>query len=230
LNSKQLGKYLEVRRSAVNRELRALVHRGEPPIIFSPLRHTVASGGKRLRALLTLLACEAVGGPRRVAIHAAVAIECLHNFTLIHDDVMDDSPVRRGRQTVHAKWNESVAILAGDQLIALGYCRLLKGGTRHRDVLRIFTRAFRDVCEGQGYDMDFESRKRVSMREYRTMIDKKTARVIAAATEIGAVLGGGTRTQIASLRAFGGNLGMAFQVRDDLLDVTGTPGKFGKTS
>lgn len=211
----------------MERELGLLVSGGEPSILFSPLRHTVSSGGKRLRALLVLLGCESVGGRARRALRPAVAIECLHNFTLIHDDVMDESPVRRGRPTVHEKWNPSVAILAGDHLIALGYGHLLDGAVSPA-VLRVFNRAFLDVCEGQGYDMDFESRRRITMHQYRLMIGKKTARVIAAAAEIGALTGGGTPSEVASLRKYGQDLGMAFQIRDDVLDVTGTTEQFGK--
>lgn len=207
----------------------ASVKSGKPSILFSPLRYVVSAGGKRLRALLTLICCEAVGGRADRAMGAAVAIECLHNFTLIHDDLMDESPVRRGRPTVHTRWNDNVAILAGDQLLALAYGALLRGGrTTTPPVFRVFTRAYRDVCEGQGYDMEFESRKRVTMKQYRTMIEKKTARIIAAAAEIGAMIGGGSRREIAALRTYGIRVGMAFQIRDDVLDVTGTTKDFGK--
>ncbi|HLF14458.1 MAG TPA: polyprenyl synthetase family protein [Bacteroidota bacterium] len=224
----------------MNRELRVLVMSGKPAIVYAPLRHALSSGGKRLRALLVLLASNAVGGNDAVALPAAVAVECLHNFTLIHDDVMDRSPVRRGRPTVHAKWNDAVAVLAGDQLMALGYESLLGGEGRRVQagkgkpragaarILSVYTRAYRHVCEGQGYDLEFEGRRAVTMREYRRMIELKTARVIAAAAEIGALAGGGSPEEVRALRGYGERLGLAFQIRDDVLDVTGVQKEFGK--
>jgi geranylgeranyl diphosphate synthase, type II len=241
LTSVQVRRYLDSRRKLVDRELRRLAVSGKPPIVYEPIRHTFASGGKRLRAIITLLACSAVGGRESAALGAAVAVESLHNFTLIHDDVMDRSPVRRGRPTVHAKWNDAVAILSGDQLLSLGYQALLARGNgaraagnagdrraRAEGLLAAYTRALREVCEGQGYDLAFEARASVTMREYIGMIDLKTARVIAAAAEIGALSGGGTAAQAKALRAYGRNLGLAFQIRDDVLDVTGSPKEFGK--
>ena len=218
----------------MNRGLRRLVGSGKPAIVYAPLRHTLLSGGKRLRALLVLLGCNAVGGTDANALSAAVAVECLHNFTLIHDDVMDRSPVRRGRPTVHAKWNDAVAVLAGDQLMSLGYQVLLGAGRNGKNglgverILTVYTHAYRDVCEGQGFDLEFEGRRAVTMREYRKMIDLKTARVIAAAAEIGALAGGGKPAEVRSLRAYGRRLGLAFQIRDDELDVTGNQEEFGK--
>jgi geranylgeranyl diphosphate synthase type II len=175
LTAVQVRRYLDSRRKLIDRELRRLPAAGKPPIVYDPIRHTFASGGKRLRAIITLLACSAVGGDESAALGAAVAVESLHNFTLIHDDVMDRSPVRRGRPTVHAKWNDAVAILSGDQLLALGYGALLDGGrwagrargTRkipREKLLGAYTRAFREVCEGQGYDLAFEGRRSVTMR------------------------------------------------------------------
>lgn len=211
--------------------------------MYGPIRHTLASGGKRLRAIITLLACGAVGGNESAALGAAVAVEALHNFTLIHDDVMDRSPMRRGRPTVHAKWNDAVAILSGDQLLSLGYRSLLAGGgggrargerypglrrTGTEKLVAVYTRAFREVCEGQGYDLAFEARRSVTMREYLEMIDLKTARVIAAAAELGAIAGGGSSAQAKALGTYGRNLGLAFQIRDDVLDVTGSAKEFGK--
>jgi geranylgeranyl diphosphate synthase type II len=161
--------------------------------------------------------------------NAAVAIEILHNFTLVHDDVMDHAALRRSRPTVHAKWDENVAILAGDELVAYAYRSLLKSPPAVAGViLRVFTDAFIEVCEGQGFDKEFESRRDVTPGEYLRMIEKKTARVISAATQIGAIIGGGTARQIEALRAFGEQLGLAFQIQDDLLDVDGDERVFGK--
>jgi geranylgeranyl diphosphate synthase type II len=239
LTAVQVRRYLESRRKLIDRELRRLPAAGKPATVYDPIRHTFASGGKRLRAIITLLACGAVGGNESAALGAAVAIESLHNFTLVHDDVMDRSPVRRGRPTVHAKWSDAVAILSGDQMLALGYGAMLAGagGTRETGgrrapragaMLAAYTRAFREVCEGQGYDLAFEVRRSVTIREYLAMIDLKTARVIAAAAEIGALAGGGTAAQARALRTYGRDLGLAFQIRDDVLDVTGTTKEFGK--
>jgi len=229
LNSTGLQRYLDLRRSLVNRELDRILRGRKPAIIYGPLRHVLKSGGKRLRAVLVFLASDAVGGDPRRALPAAVAVECLHNFTLIHDDVMDASPVRRGRQTVHSRWNEAVAILAGDQLIALGF-EALTGGPQEPPsrAVRVFTRAFIDVCDGQGLDIEFEGRGGVSMKAYMNMIDLKTARVIAAAAELGALFGGGSPPQVRALRRYGESLGLAFQIMDDLLDVVGTTKELGK--
>lgn len=193
------------------------------------MRYVLSSGGKRLRAMLVLLSAEAVGGRTAPALDAAAAIEILHNFTLVHDDVMDHAVLRRNRPTVHARWDENVAILAGDELIAYAYRSLLKSPpARAGAILEVFTDAFIEVCEGQGFDKEFESRRDVTLIEYVRMIEKKTARVIAAATQIGGIIGGGTARQISTLRTFGEQLGLAFQIQDDLLDVDGDEQVFGK--
>jgi geranylgeranyl diphosphate synthase type II len=183
-----------------------------------------------MRGLLTLLACESVGGNSRHALDAAAAIEMLHNFTLIHDDVMDNAALRRHRPTVHTKWNANVAILAGDELIALAYESLLKTKSKNiHEIVRVFTNAFIEVCEGQGFDKEYEDKRSVTASEYLLMIKKKTACVISAAAEIGALAGEGTPRQILSLKTFGEHLGIAFQINDDLLDITGDEREFGKT-
>jgi len=229
LESTGLGRYLELRRDLIDRELARLVRGRKPATIYDPLKYVLSPGGKRLRAILVLMACDAVGGNAGRALPAALAVECLHNFTLIHDDVMDEAPVRHGRRTVHTRWNGAVAILAGDQLLALGY-RALTGGTRTPPgaALGVFTAAFTDVCEGQGFDLEHEARRAVTMREYMRMIELKTARVIAAAAELGGLFGGGSPRQVRALRRYGERLGMAFQIMDDLLDVVGSPRTFGK--
>lgn len=186
-------------------------------------------GGKRLRAVLTLLACEAAGGKTAVALPAAVAIELLHNFTLIHDDIMDKADLRRGRPTVHKRWSGDIAILSGDQLAAVAYCELLRTKC-HRlpEMTRVFTGAFNTVCEGQAYDMEFEQRGDVRAADYLMMIDKKTAAVISAAAELGALAADAPAPAVRALRAFGMFVGRAFQLRDDILDIEGSEQEIGK--
>jgi geranylgeranyl diphosphate synthase, type II len=197
--------------------------------VYEPIRYTLSGGGKRLRAVLVLLSCEAVGGRGAKALDAAVAVELLHNFTLIHDDVMDHAELRRGKPAVHRKWDENVAILAGDELIAQAFRLLLKTKSdRLAQIAGVYTDALVQVCEGQGFDKEFECRQDVTMQEYFRMIAQKTGRVISASMEIGALIGGGSPRQVAMLRRFGEHLGRAFQVRDDLLDITGDPDEFGK--
>jgi geranylgeranyl diphosphate synthase type II len=201
-----------------------------PRSIYQPMSYILSSGGKRVRPVLVLLSCEAVGGNSRQALPAAVAIEILHNFTLVHDDVMDNASLRRGRPTIHTKWDTNIAILTGDQMAASAYQMLLRiDSTRIRGVAEVFTNAFNEVCEGQGLDKEFESQSDVDLNDYLIMIAKKTGRVIAASAEIGALIGGGSRREVTALRRFGEYIGLAFQVKDDLLDVTGDEREFGKT-
>jgi geranylgeranyl diphosphate synthase, type II len=201
-----------------------------PRSVYEPIRYVFQTGGKRVRSVLTLLSCEAVGGKARNALGAAVAIEILHNFTLVHDDVMDNAELRRGCPTVHRRWDTNVAILSGDQMIPSAYRLLLTNSLPRKErALEVFTDAFKQVCEGQGLDKEFELRSDVTLRDYFVMIRKKTGRVITAATEIGALAGGGSQEQVTTLRKFGECLGRAFQLQDDLLDIVGSEPEFGKT-
>jgi geranylgeranyl pyrophosphate synthase len=160
----------------------------------------------------------------------AVAIELLHNFTLVHDDIMDHDDLRRGHATVHTKWDESVAILAGDGLIGLAYRQLLKTPPQYLvPVCQLFTEGVVEVCEGQAFDKEFESRDDVSLPEYFRMIGKKTGRLITMATQIGAILGGGSDAEVEILRQYGQILGTAFQIQDDLLDIVESEDVIGKT-
>ena len=220
----------------IDRRLQTLVDKGDqkPRSIMVPLRYVLSSGGKRIRPVLLLLAYEAVSGKRadaggsQGAVSSAMAVEALHNFTLVHDDIMDNAPSRRGRATVHAKWDENTAILVGDELVALAYRALLSARTpRLREVLQVFTEGLLEVCEGQGFDKEFESRSDVTLDEYLKMIEMKTGRMVAVTLEIGALLGGGTQAEVNALRKYGCHIGRAFQIQDDLLDVTGGK-QFGK--
>ncbi len=222
----QYQRYKEV----VDQQLRSCVKKNEPRSLYQPVRYVLSGGGKRIRPLLVLLSCEAVGGSMRQAQHAAVAIEVLHNFTLVHDDIMDNAPSRRGRPTVHTKWDTNIAILVGDELVALAYRELLK--TRSPYIARvadIFTEGVVEVCEGQAYDKEFETRKHVSLDEYLLMIGKKTGKMVSVASEMGAVIGGGSASEIRALRSYGTSIGRAFQIQDDLLDVVADEKEFGKT-
>ena len=217
-------------KSLVDEQLRRCITKSEPRSLYGPARYVLSGGGKRIRPLLVMLACEAVGGTIRQAVPAAVAIEILHNFTLVHDDIMDNASSRRGRATVHKRWDTNIAILVGDELVAIAYRELLKTQSpRIARVVDIFTEGVVDVCEGQAYDKDFESRKRVTLNEYLLMIGKKTGKMVSVASEMGAVIGGGTGSEIKALRLYGTNVGRAFQIQDDLLDVIADEKAFGKT-
>jgi len=217
-------------RDAVNARILAAVQKPGPVTLYEPMRYIFEAGGKRLRPILLLLSCEAVGGEECQALDAAVAVELLHTFTLIHDDVMDHDDTRRGRPTIHNKWDVSVAILSGDGLVALSYDYLLRTPSRESARLgSLFSRALLEVCEGQALDKEFESRWDVTLDEYFTMIAKKTATLIALCGELGGIIGGGTPQQLQALRDFGYHLGVAFQIQDDLLDITADEKELGKT-
>jgi geranylgeranyl diphosphate synthase type II len=193
-------------------------------------RYVLLGGGKRVRSVILILSCEAVGGTAVHALNAAAAVEIMHNFTLVHDDIMDNADARRGRPTVHKKWSVNDALLVGDELLGAAYeALLLTPGSAHRRLVGVLTQGLLDVCEGQALDLEFEGRTEVSVKEYFRMIGKKTGALIATATELGGLVGRGTRVQVAALRRFGLRLGRAFQVQDDLLDVVGDPHDFGKT-
>jgi len=202
----------------------------EPAWLYQPVHYLFEGGGKRIRPILTLLACEAVGGERAGALPAAVAVELLHNFTLVHDDIMDRSTKRRGRDTVHVKWNESAAILSGDVMMGMAM-RLLMRSAHHAprplDVIDAFSTGLIEVCDGQALDLAFMDRADVTPEEYFTMIEKKTARLLEMSVAIGANVGGATNGRVAALRAFAREIGIAFQLQDDILDVTGSEA-FGK--
>jgi len=202
----------------------------QPVSLYEPIRYFLSIGGKRLRPILLILSSHAVGGSTDQAIDAAVAIELLHNFTLVHDDIMDQDHLRRGQSTVHVKWDESVAILAGDGLIGLAYRQLMKLPPQYLiPVSKLFTEGVIEVCEGQAFDKEFEDREDVNLKDYFLMIGKKTGRLITMATQIGAILGGGTDEEIEILTDYGSIIGTAFQIQDDLLDIFSSEEVIGKT-
>ena len=201
----------------------------EPAELYEPIAYTLNLGGKRIRPLLVLIGCDLFRGDVEKAGPAILAIELFHNFTLLHDDIMDRAPIRRGKETVYKKWNTSVAILSGDTMFALA-CEHLS--QLDPDILALalseFTRTARLVCEGQQYDMNFETRERVSLGEYLEMIRLKTAVLIGSSLKLGAILAKAPPAETAKVFSFGENIGMAFQLQDDLLDVFGDEQKFGK--
>ena len=210
-------------------ELRSMKWPREPRLLYEPIAYSLEEGGKRIRPVALLMACSAFRGGIDAAKPAAMAIEVFHNFTLLHDDIMDRSDMRRGKPAVHTRWNDNVAILSGDAMMIWAY-RLLSQCDEAvlPQLLAVFTDVAVGVCEGQQYDMDFESRDDVTVEEYLRMIELKTAVLLAGALKIGALCGGAEPVQAELLYRFGIDLGMAFQLQDDLLDTYGDPAVFGK--
>ena len=229
MNSAQSRKLYDRELKKIENKIARLLVNHNPKSLYEPCSYIMSSGGKRLRPLLVILSAGAVGNEYKKVYNAAVAVELFHNFTLVHDDIMDNSDKRRGKQTVHVKYDLSSAILTGDNLIALAYKSLLKDcGADCRDVIGTFTQGIIEVCEGQSYDKDFEQQKNVSISDYKLMIQKKTAALCETCCSIGAQISGGSDAEIKALSAYGKNLGMAFQIQDDLLDIYGDEKEFGK--
>ena len=213
----------------INHEIAKLNWEREPKGLYAPIAYTMAAGGKRVRPQLTMIACGIFGGNEQEVAPAAMALEVFHNFTLLHDDVMDKAEVRRGRPTVHIQWNENTAILSGDQMMIEAYKLLAEvPESKLHKVLRLFNEMATEICEGQQYDVDFESQEHVTIEEYLKMIRLKTSVLLATALQIGSYLAGANEAQQEALYQFGINVGLAFQIQDDILDVWGDPKTFGK--
>ncbi len=194
----------------------------EPELLYMPIIYSMSGGGKRLRPVLLLLTAEAFGGSAEEAMPAALAVEIFHNFTLLHDDIMDNADVRRGKPSVYAKWGGNVALLSGDAMLISAYKSLAKvSSERLPRVLNIFSDMALEVCEGQQYDMDFESMSKVSVEEYMQMIERKTSALLSGSAMIGATMAGASEEDVKKIYRFATELGLAFQLQDDVLDSFG---------
>ncbi len=219
-----LEKYKEIIDEALLKYLNSLPGHS----IYDPIKYIVNLGGKRFRSSLTLLAADLYGGDPILAIKEAMAIELFHNFTLVHDDIMDEATLRRGKQTVHEKWSRNDAILSGDLLYALVNQILAESKPSSQSIHSVFHQTAIEVCEGQSFDMIFEEKNMVSEEEYLNMIKLKTAVLVACALKMGAMVGGASEKDAHFLYNFGINLGIAFQIHDDILDAYPIGEKFGK--
>lgn len=226
----EFEKYYKNLQEKIDIKLTSLIKKDYPINLYSPIKYALSQKGKRIRPILLIFSCETIGGNIKDCFDAAIAIEILHDFTLVHDDIMDDDYIRRGSKTVHAKWDKNVALLCGDGLNALAYSSLLKSNGKYiKRITSIFSEGIVKICEGQSLDKDFESIKKVDIDEYMYMIEMKTGVLMSISSEIGAILGNGSEKQIRALKNFGMNLGIAFQIQDDLLDVVSDKKTLGKT-
>ena len=210
----------------VNQAIAAIPYPEQPSQLYEPIAYHMALGGKRVRPVLVLMACDALGGEDDVALDAALGVEMFHNFTLLHDDVMDNADVRRGKPTVHRRWNSNTAILSGDTMLTLATQFIARTG--NKAVMDLFNKTAIEIYEGQQWDMDFEDRNDVTVDEYINMISLKTSVLLGCALKTGALLADGTEEDCDTLYDAGVTMGLAFQLQDDLLDVWGDPKTFGK--
>ncbi|WP_142784868.1 polyprenyl synthetase family protein [Changchengzhania lutea] len=201
----------------------------EPENLYLPIQYILKLGGKRLRPVLTLMTAEVFNSDYKIALNAALSIEVFHNFSLVHDDIMDAAPLRRGQETVHEKWDVNAGILSGDAMLIMAY-QLFEtyDSATFQQLAKLFSKTALEVCEGQQYDVDFETRDDVRVEEYLKMIEYKTAVLVGAAMKMGAIVAGASEDDQRNIYEFGKNLGIAFQLQDDYLDAFGDPETFGK--
>lgn len=211
------------------KHLEAFIKPKEPTSLYSPIHYIIQLGGKRLRPTLTLMTAEIFGCDYQKALDAALSVEVFHNFSLVHDDIMDDAPLRRGKETVHEKWDINTGILSGDAMLIMAYQLFENYESKvFQSLAKLFSKTALEVCEGQQYDVDFETRDDVTIPEYLKMIEYKTAVLVGAAMKMGAIVAGASESCQNSIYEFGKNLGIAFQLQDDYLDAFGDPETFGK--
>lgn len=220
-----IDKYIEI----INNAIASIDYPQSPFGLYAPVKYQLDMGGKRVRPLLTVMACDMFGGDIEEAISPALGLEIFHNFTLLHDDVMDKADIRRGRPTVHKAWNENTAILSGDAMQIIATQKVCEAPLRVlKEVLDLYNKTALEICEGQQFDMEFETREDVTREEYIEMIRLKTAVLIGCALKMGAIIAGATSSQADAMYKFGENIGLAFQLQDDYLDVYGDAETFGK--
>ena len=213
----------------INEAIAKIDWKRQPYGLYEPIEYTLAAGGKRVRPQLAMIASQLFDGNDEDVLPAALALEIFHNFTLLHDDVMDHAEVRRGRPTVHIKWNENTAILSGDQMLIEAYKMLAQvPADKLPKVLHLFNKMATEICEGQQYDVDFESQEHVAIDDYLLMIRLKTSVLLATALQMGAYIAGADEQAQDALYQFGIHIGLAFQIQDDILDVWGDSATFGK--
>lgn len=210
----------------VNQAIASIPYPAKPSQLYEPISYHMALGGKRVRPVLVLMACDAMGGDSANALDAALGLEMFHNFTLLHDDVMDNADVRRGRTTVHRRWNDNTAILSGDTMLTIATQHIARCNLW--PVMDLFNTTAIEIYEGQQWDMDYENRNDVSVEEYINMIRLKTSDLLGCALKMGALIAEADEQQANLLYEAGVNMGLAFQLRDDVLDVWGDPETFGK--
>ena len=219
---KPFEEYLDI----VNKAIAAIPYPAKPSQLYEPIAYHMALGGKRIRPVLLLMACDAMGGDCMRAVDAALGLEMFHNFTLLHDDVMDDADVRRGKPTVHRRWNDNTAILSGDTMLTIATQFIARTGMQ--PVMDLFNTTAIEIYEGQQWDMDFEVRNDVTADEYINMIRLKTSVLLGCALKMGALIASAPDEDADTLYEAGVNMGLAFQLMDDMLDVWGDPATFGK--
>lgn len=230
IREKNCQNIYDSQKTKIDEKLAKLLENDKPESLYKPCDYILKSPGKRIRAFLVLLSAKAAGGNFRDVYNAAAAVEILHNFTLVHDDIMDNASKRRGLTTLHVKYDLNTAILSGDNLIAIAYRSLLKDSIRNTSmVIESFTSSIIEVCEGQCLDKEYEVRNAVTLDDYKLMIHKKTAALVEMCCSLGAQICGGDKQLIRRLQVYGRNLGLAFQIQDDLLDIIGDEKQFGKS-
>ena len=211
------------------KHLEAFTKPKAPSSLYDPIHYIIQLGGKRLRPTLTLMTCEIFDCDYQKALDAALSVEVFHNFSLVHDDIMDDAPLRRGKETVHEKWDLNTGILSGDAMLIMAYQLFENYEPKvFQSLAKLFSKTALEVCEGQQYDVDFETRDDVTIEDYLKMIEYKTAVLVGAAMKMGAIVAEASESCQNSIYEFGKNLGIAFQLQDDYLDVFGNPETFGK--